>query len=830
MMRPPHFARPDTAGHRSNRVDSAEVPAPQLQADALPGLEALEPRLLLSGTINAAFVAVDNSSALTGYKTYDIRVTSDADWTTAYLFIELDRGSIYQDPAGTERQPNGQLLNVFPTLEFDTYLSANGNPVSLLAGANEIGGSAIQFDNTGISISWFDSATNDIGDSVIGRVTLSDDAAGSLGLRVFESTHVSHGDGVGTFTTWDTFSSGDLINLTPAAPRPETPITPPPPTGPLDHTARFVEVDNSSALNGYRTFDLEITTGNDWTSTALLIELTGGSFYQDPYGSDLEPPSGLFGTYPKLEFDTYVTTYGNSASIAGGAGDVGGDGLQFDTQEIDISWFDIPRNDVGTFSIGRFTLTDDAAGSFKFLTFSGNPHRIFASDTFRHGNLGAQVFTPPGKPAPKLPPPPPPPGPMLAEFVAVDNGDSIAGYKTFDLVVSTDTDWSSASLSIDLQRGSIYQDPAGTELAPNPVTFQAFPAIEFDTYITANGDLTSVGGGGGGGAMLFDNSRIDVTWSGLGTDDVGTVVIGRITLSEDAVGSVSLEVKADRNELRDSGMFELGDLENLKPPPTPPAAAAADFTGDGRADILWWDSQTGRNSVWEMNRTSFVSSIDLPAFVSKDWEAVGTGDLTGDGMADILWRHSRNGKNMVTRMDGTEVQEKIDIKRVRNRAWKVGGIGDFTGDGKADILWRHTRNGRNSVWEMDGTSFVEGIALKTVKSLDWNIAGVSDLTGDGKADILWRNSRNGKNSLWEMDGTDQLSNNKINALKSQNWQVAGVGDYTGDGLADILWRDTKHGKNRVWEMDGTTFSRLLTVQTQADRDLQAAGTLLGMWE
>ena len=824
-MRSQPFARPADDSRGSSPADNRFTPSSFLKTNPFPGLEALEPRLLLSGSLSAEFVAVDNSSALSGYKTYDIQVTSDVDWLGAYMFIELDQGSIYQDTAGTEREPNAQLLNVFPALEFDSYISANGNTTTIAGGANPIGGDELQFDTSEIDISWSDYVYDDIGTSVIGRVTLSDDAAGTLGLRVTSGPYGDDG-----FTTWNDFDSGDLINMTTAAPRKPTPVDPPTPTGPLDYTARFVEIDNSSALSGYRTFDLIVTSDFDWTGTALLIELTDGSFYQDPFGSELDPPSGLLGTFPKLEFDTYVTTYGNTASIAGGAGDVGGDGFRFDTEELDITWYDVPKNDVGTYSIGRFTLSDNAAGSMRMMVIGGDRDIITASDTFSGGHLPTTVYTEKGKPAPKTPPPPPPPGPMLAEFVEVDHGNALEGFNTFDLVVSTETDWSSASLSIDLERGSIYQNPAGTEFAPNPVTFNAFPAIEFDTYITANGDLTSVGGGGGGGAMLFDSSRIDVTWSGLGEDDVGTVVIGRITLSEDAVGSLSLEVEADRNELTDSGTFKLGDLENLIPPPTPPAAAAADFTGDGRADILWWNSQTGRNSVWEMNRTALVSRIDLPAFVSPAWEAVGTGDLTGDGMADILWRHSRNGKNRVTQMDGTDVTATIDIKRVRNRAWRVGGIGDFTGDGKADILWRHTRNGRNSVWEMDDTTFVEGIALKTVKKLEWNISGVSDLTGDGKADILWRNSRNGKNTLWEMDGTDQKSNNKINALKSQNWQVAGLGDYTGDGLADILWRDTKRGKNRVWEMDGTDFSRLLMVQTQSNKNLQPAGTLLGLWE
>jgi FG-GAP-like repeat/FG-GAP repeat len=798
-----------------------------------PGLEALEPRLLLSGSISAQFVEVDNSAALSGYKTYDLEVTADSDWSTASLLIELTQGSIYQDSAGGDREPNPVLFGNFPALEFDSYVAADGNTLSILGRAGEIGGDALQFDTQEIDITWFDLDTDDIGTFVIGRVTLSDDAAGSVGVLV--SVDGSND----TAITSDTFASGDLVNLTPAPLRPPSGPVEPLPVLPIDFGARFVEVDNSAVLTGYRTFDLEVTTGRDWTASALLIELTQGSIYQDAAGGERAPNPFLFGATPTLEFDTYVSANGNSTSIAGAAGDVGGDTLQFDTSEIDIAWFDSAQNDFGTIVIGRFTLSDDAAGDVSVLMTEG---RLASKEKpgepyFARGSItGGDLSTVVGDPIPPfIPPPPPPvvPKPIHARFVEVDNSSALAGFKTFDLQIRTNTDWTSASLIIDLTQGSIYQDSAGTELAPNAVTFDIFPAIEFDTYVTADGDTTSIGGGGGGGAARFDNSQIDITWSGLGADDTGTLTIGRVTLSDNAVGSLELMVSADRNELTTSGVFEVGNLANLQAPPdppTPPAAAAADFTGDGKADILWWNSQTGRISIWEMNRTALVGNVNPRAVADPDWQAVGTGDLTGDGKADILWRNSRSGRNMVSQMDGTVVQSTINIKRLRNRAWVVGGVGDFTGDGKADILWRNTRNGRNSVWEMDGTTFQEGVALKTVKRQDWSIAGVSDLTGDGKADILWRNTRNGRNSVWEMDGTAFQSNTAIKRNKSQRWQIAAVGDYTGDGLADIIWRDAKRGKNSVWQMDGTDFQDNLAIRPQADQDWQPAGTLLGLWE
>ncbi len=800
------------------------------------GLEPLEPRLLLSGSISAQFVQVDNSAALSGYNTYDLEVTTDSDWSFASLLIELSGGSIYQDSAGGDRAPNPTLFSEFPTVEFDTYVAANGHSLSILGNAAEIGGDSLQFDSQEIDITWFDLNKSDTGTVVIGRFTLSDDAVGGLGLKVLDT-------GSGEFATWDTFTSGDLVNLTPAPPRTPTPPPKAPPPLPLDFSARFVEVDNSSALTGYTTFDLEVTTGTDWIASALLLELTQGSIYQDVMGTHIPQSPFFFDQFPTLEFDSYVAANGHSTSIAGHAGDLGGRALQFDSNRIDITWFDIDQDDIGTIIIGRFTLSDDAAGDIKMLNTNGNGsgHTIFASDSFTNGGLGHVTPTaprPPGSPPPPAPPTPPPPvkaKPILARFVEVDNSSALAGFKTYDLQITTNTDWSTASLLIDLEQGSIYQDAAGTDLAPNPVTFSAFSALEFDTYITANGKMTSIAGdadGDGEGESRFDTTRIDISWSGLATDDTGTLTIGRVTLSEDAVGSMQLVVEGDRNELTNSGTFLVGDLANTKSTATPASAsaAAADFTGDGRADIFWRNTLTGNNSIWEMNGSGFMGSIDLQLQGNPNWQAVGAADLTGDGKADILWRNKRNGRNLVTEMDGTAIKDNIAIKRLRNRAWIVSGISDFTGDGKADILWRHTRNGRNSVWEMDGTDFRDGVSLKTVRSQDWSIAGTTDFTGDGKADILWRNTRNGRNSVWEMDRTDFVSNNAIRKVKSQDMQVAAVGDYTGDGLADILWRDAKRGRNFVWQMDGTDFNFNLAIKSQPGSDWQPAGTLLGLWE
>lgn len=125
-------------------------------------------------------------------------------------------------------------------------------------------------------------------------------------------------------------------------------------------------VDNSSALSGYVTQDLLISTDSDWTAAALVMELSNGSIYQDPaWSSPTEPSPSWFPFVPTLEFDTYVHSHGGSA--VGGAGDVGGGAQTFDGNRLDVSWSNFGKTDLGQFPIGRFTLSDQAAGQWNVM-------------------------------------------------------------------------------------------------------------------------------------------------------------------------------------------------------------------------------------------------------------------------------------------------------------------------------------------------------------------------------------------------------------------------------------------------------------------------------
>jgi len=145
------------------------------------------------------------------------------------------------------------------------------------------------------------------------------------------------------------------------------------------------------------------------------------------------------------------------------------------------------------------------------------------------------------------------PGPVLG---------TIDGYVCQDLVVDTTTDWAAAAMLIELTDGSLYQENEGfvymgngtvkfyngqSFRKPDPSAFATLPSSEYDTYVHGNGQQGTAYGAAGdvhGDVQQFDTTEIDVSWSGPSwiTNDIGSVALSRVTLSDDATGIWRLKV------------------------------------------------------------------------------------------------------------------------------------------------------------------------------------------------------------------------------------------------------------------------------------------------
>ncbi|MEM7577635.1 MAG: hypothetical protein AAF328_09180 [Planctomycetota bacterium] len=160
----------------------------------------------------------------------------------------------------------------------------------------------------------------------------------------------------------------------------------------------------ADVLPGFRTFDLSIDFVGEYSGSQILFELSSGSFYQDPIGSDSPPNERFFEFFPDLAYDTFFAQGGPTAGTTVGTLGVGGGGGPVD---IDPSLTDLLVNstrlqaqfnpsgadfiaDRTNFLIARITLSDDANGTFTFFSSANGDIPDLLDFAFVDGTIGVR--------------------------------------------------------------------------------------------------------------------------------------------------------------------------------------------------------------------------------------------------------------------------------------------------------------------------------------------------------------------------------------------------------------------------------------------------------
>ena len=240
---------------------------------------------------------------------------------------------------------------------------------------------------------------------------------------------------------------------------------------------------------------------------------------------------------------------------------------------------------------------------------------------------------------------------------------------------------------------------------------------------------------------------------------------------------------------------------------TATAHPIGDFNGDGKSDLLWRNSSTGADVIWQSG--NIKTPMAVTGVTDQHWVIAGRGDFNGDGKADILWRNTSTGADVIWKSGNIATPQAVAT--VANLAWKIVGVGDFSDDGEADILWRNSSTGADAIWEDGNAAKAEALAPV---SLAWKVVGIADFNGDHKADILWRNTSTGANSIWK-SGSSSTPQSVV-GVTNQAWKIVGVGDFNGDGRADIFWRNTSTGADTIWKSaDASTLQVTMGVTSQS---------------
>ncbi len=143
----------------------------------------------------------------------------------------------------------------------------------------------------------------------------------------------------------------------------------------LTVTPSFVPVTISAAaiaadskLATCKSFDLmvNVTSGDDWASGDLKLNLSGGTFYVPSQNSDI-PQKSQFASKPNLQYDTFVSSPNFNQPFVLGVSylSTGTNDAVFSTTAMDVAWGDLTNNGAGTFTIARLTVTNGATATLQ---------------------------------------------------------------------------------------------------------------------------------------------------------------------------------------------------------------------------------------------------------------------------------------------------------------------------------------------------------------------------------------------------------------------------------------------------------------------------------
>jgi len=131
------------------------------------------------------------------------------------------------------------------------------------------------------------------------------------------------------------------------------------------------------------------------------------------------------------------------------------------------------------------------------------------------------------------------PGGISGEWVLNPDG-TIVGYRTYDLMVTTDTDWLNSRLELDLAAGDIWQHPTQDDEVPQPSQWASTPDLQWDSFFSAPDfaapRFATKPGDGWTGTSVYRS------WFDTETTGAGTFVAARLTVSLDAEDTFSAMV------------------------------------------------------------------------------------------------------------------------------------------------------------------------------------------------------------------------------------------------------------------------------------------------
>jgi len=146
---------------------------------------------------------------------------------------------------------------------------------------------------------------------------------------------------------------------------------------------------------------------------------------------------------------------------------------------------------------------------------------------------------------------------------------------------------------------------------------------------------------------------------------------------------------------------------------------AARLNGAGAPPaVIWRNANTGEIAAWFMSSFNWSSVVSL-GNPGGDVVLSGFGDFSGDGRADLLLFNTSNNVVGYWQSNGAQQPTSIPLAQVSG-TWVPVGAEKLSPTGNADIIWRQTSTGALGAWQVSGSTYSIDIGALLVGS-DWQL-------------------------------------------------------------------------------------------------------------
>jgi len=254
-------------------------------------------------------------------------------------------------------------------------------------------------------------------------------------------------------------------------------------------------------------------------------------------------------------------------------------------------------------------------------------------------------------------------------------------------------------------------------------------------------------------------------------------------------------------------------------------AACADFDGDGYADIVLFNSQSGAAVTWLMRAASPVAPFDssyLDVLHPAGHTLVSAADIARpgfgkDGKPDLIWYNQQTGEILVWFVDGFHVYDRGVVDLTQDTAWTLIAAADFDADGNPDLIFQNRTTGQMAVWYLNGTSVLTEAYVHPVQDPAYRLVAAFDINADGKMELIFHNPSTGEVALWWMTSDLNYVDGTILSQRADNgWVVVGAGDFNAapGSHCQLLLQSAVTNQLQLWTLspDGGSVTATQTLR------------------